>query len=352
MTSPSTSWRAAQGLALSLAVAALLSGCGGASTSTQSFGSYTPNGPVVFGLNAVGALSANPPQYRETSGAGTPDLTGGYAVAALASTALPPANEVDSTTGTIPLGFAPGARYIDNATYGQALHPNDNFVFGAYAANALDSTGSFIDITGLSLQSTDPNTGLGIASQPMTYAPKYTGPLANAQYKSGTLTIPAGTTTGIKTISVTITDKSPSTSNHSPSTTTFGLVVLSGSDSAVLAQITTPDPKGRPMPLPGAVATIDGADAPGYALPGQAASDPNASVSDTQGVVLLFAPAGKHTVNVTGSVLGPDGKSMMTVTNTLPITTAAGQISGQASDGSALTIPVPAPASGSALRAR
>jgi len=352
MTVPSTPWRAVQGLALSLGVAALLSGCGGASTSTQSFGKYTPNGPIVFGLNAVGALSANPPQFRETSGAGTPDLAGGYAVAALSSTALPLANEVDSTTGTIPLGFAPGARYIDNATYGQALHRGDQFVFGAYAANALDSTGNFIDITGLSLQSTDPNTGLGIASQPMTYAPKYTGPLANAQYKSGTLTIPSNATTGIKTLSVTISDKSPSTTNQSPSTTTFGLVVLAGSDSAVLAQITTPHAKGNPTPVSGAVATIDGADAPGYVGPGQTADASTASVSDTQGVVLLFAPAGTHTVSVTGSIPSPDGKSMVTVTNTLKITTAAGQISGQASDGSALTIPIPAPPSGSALRAK
>lgn len=352
MTFPSTPWRATQGLALSLGVAALLSGCGGASTSTKSFGSYTPNGPIVFGLNAVGALQSNPPQFRETSGAGTTDLTGGYAVAALSSTALPLANEVDGTTGTIPLGFAPGARYIDNATYGQALHPNDQFVFGAYAANALDSTGNFIDITGLSLQSTDPNTGLGIASQPMTYAPKYTGPLANAQYKSVTLTIPSNATTGIKTLSVTISDKSPNTTDKSPSTTTFGLVVLAGNDSAVLAQITNTDAKSNVNPVSGAVATIDGADAPGYALPGQANSDPNASVSDTQGVVLLFAPAGMHTITVTGSILGPDHKTPVTVTGTLTITTVARQISGQASDGSALTISTSVPASGSALRAK
>lgn len=325
-------------LALGLGVSALLGGCGGASSSTQSFAAYTANGPVAFGLSAAG-VNSNPVQYVETSGAISPDDGTAYAVAAVASTALPVPGET-TAAGTIPLGFSPGAVYIDRTSFGQALRPGGKFVFGTYIANGLDTSGNFIAISNITLSSAD----LDITSQTLTYAPRYNGPLVNAQYKTGALTIPAGATTGLKQLTATVNDASPNADRHSPSTTTYDMVVLAGSDSAVLAQIV--DAKGAP--IAGATATIDGADAPGYVGDGQAAGASTDSISDTQGMVLLFAPAGVHTVTVTS------GKD----TGTLALTTFPGFLTGTTTNGApstptsdtsskaqiaGLAIPVPTP---------
>lgn len=322
-------------LALGLCSTVLLNGCGGGGASNQTFAPFTPSGPVVNGLQATAASPGQTTKvFVEVSGAAAPGgATTAFLTGAVASDALPINGVQNPDTKTIPLGFSPGGVYVDNTTFGTALHPGDPFIFGASITNGSDAAGNVIPISGVQISSTD----LTLAAQPLTFldTQNFKGPLANAGYRSATLTVPAGTTTGLKTLALQVSDKAPSAARHSPSTTTFDVVVLAGGDAAVVAQIVDADG----APVVGATATVTGADAPGYVGPLQAApAGATASVSDSQGMVILFAAPGAadattgatNTVTVTSS----DG----TLTATAPVTLTADQALTSPDGKNALTI--------------
>lgn len=289
-----------------------LAGCGGVTTS--SGGSIATPGatPAIYGVEATGATQTG--TFLETSGLGSPDGKTAYITGAVSSTAKPiPSIAVN---GTIPLGFAPGAAYIDQSA-GVAVAPGTAVQFRAYVSNGTDTaTGKVIPIVdpgGVTLSSTD----FGLSNQVLTFdsAGIGNGPLGNGQYKT-TFTIPAGTTTGLHSLTASVKD-----TNGQQTSTTFDALVVGAADAA--AYVSVQDADGNAAA--GATVTIDGASAPGYVGPGQTApAAATSSVSDDQGVAIVFATPGAAAADGTTNTLTVTLADGTTFTQTVTLT--AGQV--------------------------
>lgn len=267
------------------AIAVVLSGCGGTTTSSNALFPTPASSPAIYGLEATAANVDG--EYFETSGlapASGPSAAVPIATAAIASNAVPiPALQVN---GTIPLGFSPGGQYI-NAVIAGAGAPGESVVFGVDISNGVDpKTGKVIPINPTGVTLTSPEVG-GFTQSLLFNAP-LTGPLANDTYRTNAFTLPF-TTTGLHQLTGTVAD-----AELNVKTTTFDTVVLKPSDSGVLVQIQ--DANGN---VAGATVSITGALA-GAAAYNSTKTAPTVSVTDTQGIAIVFAAPGKQTITVTG----------------------------------------------------
>jgi len=293
----------ATGVAAAFAVA--LSGCGGDKVNPNVFGNIPDTTPAVYGLdpfnNSLGVYGAD-------SSLVTTDETGAFATAATASNST-----IASTIavgGTVPFGFAPGGA-TSNGTLGHAVTPGTNVVFRAALANGTQS-GKNVPIVPSSVTLTSPEAGLGAFSQALSFNDPKGGIVPSATYRSGTFTLPF-TTTGLHTLRVNVSDTAGRTTF-----TDFGVVVLAGTDAAMLAQVTDTD---GVTPIAGATVALQGTSVTG--------------TTDAAGMVLLFAPAGTYTVSVTSDT------ATFTTTETLTAGTLLSTMKDDANKDVALVIAAP-----------
>ena len=311
-----------------LSLGSLLTGCGGASTS-KSLQPFVPSGPAVYGVQLpIGTA----PQMGETSGFGKPDFSVGYVTGAIASNAKPPVGIASANNGTIPLGFFAGGEYIDGSI-GLATPPGGQVIFAVDISNGNDSRGNLIPINPASVVLTNipggapdlPPADAGINfNQPLHFQFPVTGgripigPFSNVSYTTNAFALPFNTT-GLHGARVTVGDAAGNVSF-----TDFYTLVLANTDSAVLVQII--DANGA---VPGATVSITNAMA-GVTAYNPPVGQPTESVTDKQGIAILFAAPGSQTITATA----PNSETGMD-TQTL----TAGQVFDSAS-GKAYTITI------------
>lgn len=291
------SWRAVFA-ATSLACVAMLSGCGGTTNGTPLLATPT-SGPAINGLDANNALGGT---LFEVSGLASPDDMTYYLTGPVASTAKPSVVVANSFGGTIPLGFAPDGSSGASATNtGMAVAPGTSVVFGASISGGNTATNPIaINPNSVVLTSSE----VSGFSQPLKFnGVNRSGPLANAQYTTGTFTLPF-TTTGLHSLTVSVSD----TSSQS-STTTFDTVVVGPNDGVlyvsniVIASTKTPGTTTTSGLNPGDVVELDNP-ATGAAV--TTAGARQQTKADSNGVAILFAPAGTYAVKATSA----DGKTV------------------------------------------
>jgi len=312
--------------------ALLLNGCGGSSFEKTTYGTYQNALPAAYGIEATAANGniSGPlggPFFYETSGLSSADGSKAYLTAATDFAALKNPNGatllsgVDpAATGKVPLGFSGTAGtqgsagdYIDANTaispaVPSAVAPGASVVFRAAISNGISSsTRSAIPITynGVSLSSSDPQWTLG--SLPLTFNYNKTGPFANATYVTGTpvssgqgtltpFAVPF-TTTGLHTVVLTVSDDA-----GQQTATTFAIPVVAASDVALLLQnidTGTQDAKKNEVFNPisaGDTVTVDGGPGTGVYPAGY-----KPTTADAQGTVILFVPAGAHSIVYTSA---------------------------------------------------
>lgn len=310
--------RALLGAAL---LSVLLGGCGGVSTTKEQIVPTRATSPTVYGLQPEAAL--NQSTFLQASGLASPDAATGYVTGAVDYSGTPLATQT-GPDGKIPLGFAPGGRYVDTSL-AQAAPAGGSVIFGAYIANGIDAaTGRVVPINPngvtLTTRRADGTEEVAGFSVPLSFAVSPQGPLANATYRTAPFTLPF-TTSGLHSLSVTVTDARGAGDPLGSSTTFFDVVVLTPSDAAAVAQVL--DAAGKPVP--GATVTITNAVAGARAQ----------TTADARGVVVLFAAPGTQTITVTGTNLN----------YTANVTLTAGQALTTNAEGAALTIAPPASAS-------
>lgn len=289
-------WRAAFA-ATSLACVAMLSGCGGTTNGTPLLATPT-SGPAVNGLDANNALTGS---LVEVSGLASPDDTTYYLTGPVASTAKPSVVVANSFGGTVPLGFAPdGSAGQATKNIGVAVAPGTSVVFGASISGGNTSTNPIaINPNSVVLTSSE----VSGFSQPLKFnGVNRNGPLANAQYTTGTFTLPF-TTTGLHSLTVSVSDASSQSS-----TTTFDTVVVGPNDGAlyaaniIVASTKTAGTTTTSGLNPGDVVELD--NAAGTAV--TTAGARQQTKADANGVAILFAPAGTYAVKATSA----DGKTV------------------------------------------
>lgn len=285
----------------------LLSGCGGATTS-KSLQPFVPSGPTVYGVQLpIGTAT----QAGETSGFGSPDFLTGYITGAIASNAKPPVGIASANNGTIPLGFFAGGEYINNAI-GAAATPGSQVIFAVDISNGNDAKGNLITINPNAVFLTNIpagqpdlpaiDAGINFNQQlhfkfPLASGPGGVpvGPFSNCAYTTNSFALPFNTT-GLHGARVTVADTAGNNSF-----TDFYTLVLANTDSAVLVQVVSPSPGPGipPPPVPGATVSITNA-LPGVTAYEPPAGQPTESVTDKQGIAILFASPGSQTINVAG----------------------------------------------------
>lgn len=279
--------RGASLTALAAGFALLAAGCGGTKTFNNTLRATLPSTPTAYGLEAT--AFANGVDTIEVSGlssaAGSPYLT-----AATASTAVPISTQAGAE-GTIPLGFAPGGKYL-NSVFPAAVAPGASVQFRASISNGVDTKTNLsvpINPNGVVLTSSE----VAGFSQALSFAPDTSNQaFANATYSTGTFTLPF-TTTGLHSLTVSVTDQENTTT-----TTTYDVAVVGPSDAAVVAELV--DSKGNAVT--GATATITN---PVTGARAQTTSDDN-------GVVVLFAAPGAETISATkGALTGTDTQTLV-----------------------------------------
>ena len=310
---------------LGVALAAMLSGCGGATTSTSTFVATPDSSPVVYGLNAQAAVGGT---YEATSGLAYTSngtqigvITGATAFKTDAGPGPLPVYKNNFSTG-IPLGFSNTASYVTGSV-AQALPTT---ALGAVVFRVYVSPGA------KGGNSTDINTGSLVLtsreaptfSQPLTFdsAGIGVGPLGQGQYTTGTFALPAAlATTGLHNLHAVVADVAGQQTE-----TDFGFLALAPTDSAVNLAIFAKNPNTGVfnIPVQGATATITNPlpTVAGYKGDGAPATTAlTASYSDLAGTAILFAAPGEQTVTVTG----PDPNSATgVVSGTVTVTLVAG----------------------------
>ena len=283
-----------------------ITGCGGTKVNGNTLNGIKPAPPAAYGLEALTAVNASDNTgLLESSGLSSPDGTVAYATGAVDSTAVPQFGLV-AANGKIPLGFSPGAQYVDSKLYGGVVS-GTSVVFRVALSNGQNGTTTIpINPSSVIVSSPDLPTPLGLTFN----AAGTNGPLANALYGTAPFTVPAGT--GLHTYKVAVAD----TSGQS-STTTYAVPVVDPGTSGVLAQVV--DTTMKNAPIPGAVATITN---PISGATSQA-------TADAQGMIVLFAAPGAQTITVG--------------TKTTNVTLTAGQLLDTTTDAKAnvsvLTVP-------------
>ncbi len=291
-------WRAAFA-ATSLACVAMLSGCGGTSNGTPLLATPT-SGPAVNGLDANNALTGS---LVEVSGLASPDDTTYYLTGPVASTAKPSVVVANSFGGTVPLGFAPdGSAGQATKNIGVAVAPGTSVVFGASISGG-NTTTSPIAINSNSVVLT--SSEVSGFSQPLKFnGVNRNGPLANAQYTTGTFTLPF-TMTGLHSLTVSVSDASSQSS-----TTTFDTVVVGPTDSALyVSNIIVQDTKNAGKTKASGLSQGDVVELDDPATGAKITPPANArqqATADSNGVAILFAPAGTYALKATSA----DGKTV------------------------------------------
>lgn len=287
--------------AFGASVAVALSGCGGSSTNN----SLTPNtiaDPIVYGINFNNGFEGSNIAFPSADGSNTY----GAVIGAISSTAVGFPNE-----GGINPGFVPGGQNIipvpiatDKGqtgtppflSFGFALPPSQpTCVFRALAGNgntgdasgAINSNSLFLttpEAPSFKQQLTFDNAGIGV------------GPAGNGQYTSAPFTLPF-TTTGLHTFVTSVADQ-----GSRSSTTTFQTLVLAPTDSAVVVQVlalrkpnAAASSANPPDPIGGALVTVTNA-LPGVAAYNSATAAPQTSVTDGNGVAIVFCAPGQQTI--------------------------------------------------------
>ncbi len=290
--------------AFGASVTVALSGCGGSSTN----GSLTPNtvaDPIVFGINYNNGLEGSNIAFPSADGTNT----NGAVIGAISSTATGLPNE-----GGINPGFVPGGQNIipvpaatDKGqtgmppflSFGFALPASQpSCVFRALVGNGnitnssggIDPNSLFLttpEVAGFKQHLTFDAAGIGV------------GPAGNGQYTSTPFTLPF-TTTGLHTFITSVADQSGKSS-----TTTFQTLVLAPTDSAVVVQVMAPRKPGVAVsrtnpsdPIGGALVTVTNA-LPGVAAYESTTDAPQTSVTDGNGVAIVFCAPGQQTITAT-----------------------------------------------------
>lgn len=318
------------------AVAAALSGCGGASTSSGAASVATPNsGPVIYGVNAL-ALASGGATTGETSGLsftpteGTTDgaIVGAFAYKTTNGAGPLPAYQADFPNGVssdgvvssagVPLGFAPEGSYYGTSAAVAALPTNytGTLTFGAYiSTGALNTKPVDLNTSSVVLTSSEDPT----FTEPLTFDPNFgTGVLAQTQYKTAAFPMPAFLqTTGLHDLHTTVADVAGQSS-----TTDFVVATVAPTNVALFLQsltVLTPATATAAATTtttaiaPGDTVTIDGGAGVGVYPAGY-----TPEIADAQGSVVLFTAPGTHTVTETD----PTGALVQTETFTLDPTTA------------------------------
>jgi len=298
---------------LGVALAAVLSGCGGASTSSSSLAPTPDSGPVIYGLNAQAAVGGT---FQEASGLGSSGtqvgvLTGATKYTTDSGAAPLPAYTSNFSTG-IPLGFATGGVYITGPV-GAALPTTDAgaVVFrtyistGAKGGNTVDLDTNSVVLTsseaaGFSQKLTFDGAGIG------------TGALGQGQYTTGSFALPAAlATTGVHSLTASVADV-----NGQKSHTDFAFVEVSPSDVALFLQnfiVAAPTTKNPAATAASAITAGNTVTIDGSAGIGTYPSGYTATTADAQGTVVLFTTPGVHTVTETD----PKGAVVQTSTFTV-----------------------------------
>ena len=201
------------------AFAAVLSGCGGATTSNSPIVATPDSGPVIYGINALAQSTGAVTSGETSSLTFTPSggtLTGAIVGAVTYKTlsgagALPAYKSVFPASGTsdagVPLGFAPGGFYFNTTTTVSAVPTASagNLVFGVYVSQGAKG-GSLVDINPSSIVLTSPEAAA--FSQPIVFDPNSAnGTISLTQYKTAPFAVPAFMqTTGLHDLRATIAD--------------------------------------------------------------------------------------------------------------------------------------------------
>jgi len=320
--------------AFGASAAAILSGCGGASTNTGR--ATTVATPTVYGINVATASAGSGIEFPVTTPAtattGAVTTTTGGIVGALSTTAT-------ALEGALPLGFPAGAAESDLSVGVAVAASQPGVVFRALIANGnvANTSGA---ITGATLTSPEV-TGF---TQTLTFTGVGSGPVGSAGYTSPAFTLPF-TTSGIHQLNATVTDE-----GGQSSTTTLGVVVVAPTDVAlVLSSFDTGKMSVATATVPAAeifnpitsgdIVTIDGGTGTGVyptSYNATTASTADANGPNGAGAVFLFTTPGTHTITETT----PGNKMIQTATVTLGPTTAGTTLYNVPIDGS--TTPAPA----------
>lgn len=319
------------------AFAAVLSGCGGASTNNTQIIATPDSGPVIYGVNAL-ALSSGALTTGETSslvftpagGAQTVALVGAINYKTTGGAGpLPTYKASFPATGTsdagVPLGFGAGGLYFNSTTAVSAVPTTaGNIVFGVYVSPPVKNSAP-VDINPSSIVLTSPESPS--FSLPIVFDPNF-GAGANVsqtQYKTAPFALPAFMqTTGLHDLKASIADVAGQSS-----TTDFAVPVVAPTDVALFLQsinvlvpavAATAATPAKPATVvntainPGDTVTIDGGKGIGVYPTGY-----TGTLADAQGTVVLFTTPGTHTVTETD----PTGKTVVqNETFTLASTTA------------------------------
>ena len=308
-------------------LAAMLSGCGGATTNTSSFVATPDSSPVIYGLGAQ-AINGIAGVYNETSGLAYTDSTSGTQIGVLTAATffktdngpgpIPVYLKRFAATGGIPLGFAPAGTYITGASSVALPSASANaVVFRVYVSpGAKGGSNTNINTSSLVLTSSEAPT----FSQPLTFdlAGIGVGPLGEGQYTTGTFALPAALrTSGVHNLHAVVAD-----TVGQQTETDFGVAVVAPADvclflqsltTNVAATATTAATTATTAISPGDTVTIDGGKGTGI-YPANATP----TIADAQGTVVLFTQPGTHTLTETT----PAGAVVQTETFTLAASTA------------------------------
>ncbi len=335
------------------AAALLLSGCGGNSFSKNTYANYPNTVPFAYGLDPVafygiglnlgnqaaiegsGLQSADGKQAYITAASGFTIVSPGTGSTAVAPSTVMPStdllhNDDPNGTGILPLGFSTGGLYTDASNQTGAakatvtsVNPGASVIFRAALTNGTSSDNTSPGIAGATLTSTDSQfasiPGL-TAGLPMTLN-VVGGAFSSATYATGTngtatpFTIPAGTTTGLHTVVVSVSDSEGRTT-----ATTFEFPVVGAADSAAFLTLSpTPASATTSASIISATATITN----------PLAGITSQTTADAQNNLLFFAAPGTQTVTVTANVQlldangNPTTKQVQTLT--APVVLTAGQ---------------------------
>lgn len=295
-------------------LAAVLSGCGGATTGGAA-GIATPDSsPVVYGLNAQAAIGGT---LSQSSGLG---YNGGKTGVLTAATGfktdagpgpLPIYKSNYPTTG-IPLGFAADGSYL-NSTPAQALPTAsaNAVVFRAYISTGAKG-GNSIDLNTSSIVLT--SSEAPAFSQPLTFdnAGIGVGPLGQGQYTTGSFALPAAlTTTGLHNLHTVVADVAGQKTE-----TDFSFVEVGPADVALFAANIIAD--GQMKSAANTTGSVGELDNPVTGAVVATAGASQQVVADAQGVIILFAPAGQYIFKTTSA----DGKTV--TKQTIDLSKAAG----------------------------
>lgn len=312
--------------AFGASAAILLSGCGGTTTSpTQT--PATQADPTIFGSNfATGLTGSN---FVFSNGTDTV----GAIIAAISSTASGFALEGGPAAGFVPGGQNPVGVPAATAkgqtgtppflSFGFALAPSQpNVVFRALIANG--NNGETVDPINVSSVFLTSSEAPSLKEQ-LTFdkAGIANGPAGDGQYATPPFTLPF-TTTGLHTFSVSIASQSGKSSS-----TTFQTLVLAPTDSAVVVQVLTLRKPGvaqsntNPVdPVGGALVTVTNA-LSGVTAYGSTTAEPQTSVTDANGVAIVFCAPGSQTITATADpasatdlATGAPVKAMLTASDT------------------------------------